>query len=252
MLVALNRLVEAKVRRLLGIRSIPHLVDAGSIPAGYGVALNERAVEYPWAIPRLRGRVLDVGSALNHGWVLDRVLPRVDELHIVTLAPERRSFVRRGISYVYADARELPYRNGVFDTVCCLSTLEHIGMDNSGYGGGGAAADPDVEQARAVAEMHRVLAPDGRLLVTVPYGRLENHGWLRQFDEQALRRLFDLDSAVITVYAYRGRDGWTPATLATAADASYRAGPEPADLANAARAVALIELSPGSSDEKGS
>src|SRR5664279_6258870 len=109
MLVALSRLVEAKTRRLAGLRTIPLVVDAGALPSEYGVALNERAVEYPWVIPRLHGRVLDVGSTLNHGWVLDRVLPHVSELHIVTLAPERRNFLQRRVSYLYADARELPY-----------------------------------------------------------------------------------------------------------------------------------------------
>ena len=244
MLVALSRLVEAKTRRLAGLRTIPLVVDAGALPSGYGVALNERAVEYPWVIPRLRGRVLDVGSTLNHGWVLDRVLPHVSELHIVTLAPERRNFLQRRVSYLYADARELPYKDDVFDTVCCISTLEHVGMDNSGYGGSGGSVDPDVEQSRAVAEMRRVLAPGGRLLVTVPYGRPENRGWLRQFDEPTLRRVFDLDSATVTVYMYAGRGGWELASLATAADAGYREGPEPADLANAARAVVCID-SPG-------
>jgi SAM-dependent methyltransferase len=243
MFAALIRLVEAKARRLAGLRTVPRVVDSSELPAGYGVALNERAVEYPWAIPRLHGRVLDVGSTLNHGWVLDRVLPRVSDLHIVTLAPERRNFPQRRVSYVYADARDLPYRDDFFDTVCCISTLEHVGMDNSGYGGGGASPHPDQEQARAVAEMRRVLAPGGRLLVTVPYGRLEDHGWQRQFDEFTLRRLFDLDSATVTVYAYGGRSGWALASLATAADASYRDGSEPADLANAARAVACIEWS---------
>ncbi len=56
------------------------------------------------------GRVLDAGSVLNHAHVLDG-LPHGD-LTIVTLEPEPHAFFARRISYVYADLRELPFRDG--------------------------------------------------------------------------------------------------------------------------------------------
>ncbi len=85
--------------------------SGGALPAGFGVGLDERVVEFPWLLSQsLRGSVLDAGSALNHAYILERVLRRVDRLHIATLAPEGLSFVELGVSYVFADLRDLPYR----------------------------------------------------------------------------------------------------------------------------------------------
>jgi SAM-dependent methyltransferase len=172
----------------------------------------------------------------------------VDELHVVTAAPEAQSFPERGVSYLYADLRQLPYRDGYFDTVVSLSTLEHVGKDNSRYGGPEGAGDPDEELGRALVELRRVLVPGGTLLVTVPYGRREDHGWFRQFDEEEVERLVSLAAPrrhELRVFAYE-RTGWRGSSLRAAADASYRdftADPRPSDdLAAAARAVACIRM----------
>lgn len=107
-------------------------------------------MEFPWILAQeLGGRVLDAGSALNHGHVLDRVLVDVNALHIVTLAPEELAFTERRVSYVYADLRDLPYRDGYFTTVVSLSILEHVGMDNAIFGVETPRADdPEREMAK--------------------------------------------------------------------------------------------------------
>jgi SAM-dependent methyltransferase len=219
------------------------------LPNHYGVGLDERVVELPWAVPRLRGRVLDAGSSLNHAHVLDRVLVRVTSLHIVTSAPEPQAFPERGITYVYADFRQLPFDDGSFDTIACVSSLEHVGMDNTRYGGPPREADPNTAVATALDELVRVLAPDGTLLLTVPFGSPEDHGWLRQYGEDELvmlqqqLRARELHST-LTVFAYQ-RDGWRRSTASMASGQHYRdwhADPSPVpDLAAAARAVACIE-----------
>jgi SAM-dependent methyltransferase len=125
---------------------------------------------------RASGRVLDAGSALNHEHVLDRLLPEVESLTIVTLEPEAVTFTERKISYVYDDFRDLPFRDGHFDGVVSISTLEHVGMDNHSYGSRASASDnPDAELALAIAELRRVLKPGGDLLVSVPFGGYEDH-----------------------------------------------------------------------------
>lgn len=100
------------------------------LPARLGRGFDERVVEYGWLISRqIRGRVLDAGSVLNHRHVLERLLPTIANLTIATLAPEAATFVELGVSYLYGDVRELPFCDGWFDEVICLSTLEHVGMD---------------------------------------------------------------------------------------------------------------------------
>src|SRR4051812_23058242 len=99
-----------------------------ALPAGYGAAMDERVVEWPWLTSQgLSGRLLDAGSCLNHPEVLARVRPLVDEMHILTLEPEAAAYPQLRISYVFADLRELPYRDAWFDCVDSISTLEHVG-----------------------------------------------------------------------------------------------------------------------------
>jgi SAM-dependent methyltransferase len=220
------------------------------LPDGYGAGFDERLVEYPWLLAQAPfGRTLDAGSTLNHDHVLDAFQPQTDSLSIVTLAPETPSFPERGISYVYADLRELPFRDGVFDTVVCASTLEHVGMDNRGYGSPAErASDAALETARAVGELERVLAPGGRILVTVPYGTREDMGWQRQFDGEDLEALLAASRArevSTTIFAY-GPTGWQLSDRAAASTAQYHQSAHgddlPPDHAVAARAVALCRL----------
>jgi SAM-dependent methyltransferase len=222
------------------------------LPTGHGVGLDERVVEFPWVLAsRPSGRVLDAGSALNHPHVLDAILPLVGELTICTLAPEPTSFPERGVSYVYADLRDLPFRDGWFDTVVSVSTLEHVGMDVRRWGAAGSGTDdPRVDVKRAGAELRRVTRRGGRLLLTVPYGAPEDLGWLRQLDRDELEHLVASIGPRETstrVFAYERR-GWRVSSLDGSSGARYQAGNRPAadpdreDLAPAARAVACLEL----------
>jgi len=232
--------------------AVAEFQSGGELPAGYGRGFDERVVEFPWILAKApAGRVLDAGSTLNHAHVLDAVLPGMDGLTIVTLAPEPRSFPERGPSYVYADLRDLPLRDSIFDTAISISTLEHVGMDNSLYATGAEerAEDPDRELGRAMEEIRRVTVAGGRLLVTVPYGRPEDLGWLRQFDAKGLDRLVELSGGTVaeeTIFLYAD-DCWRHSDREEAAEASYhmidREKPAAApDGAIAARAVACLDL----------
>jgi SAM-dependent methyltransferase len=167
----------------------------------------------------------------------------------VTLAPEFESFPDRGVSYLYADLRALPYRDDYFDTVVCISTLDHVGMDNSDYGvEASPAEDPQQETRKALAELERVVAPEGALLVTVPYGRRQDFGWSRQFDRTEVEDLLgSVDAKTVTTSVYRyDISGWQLSDLDGAADAKYhdyKQYPGPTeDMAPAARAVACIRF----------
>ena len=218
-----------------------------ALPSGYGVGFDERVVELPWLLSRLHGRTLDAGSSLNHAHVLRHVLARVASLQIVTAAPERQSFPELGVSYVFADFRELPFRDSYFSTIACISSLEHVGMDNTEYGGPPREPDPDAAVRDVLAEFRRVLAPGGALLISLPYGEAEDHGWLRQYGKaevETLVRESESARSRLTVFSYSPQ-GWERSTLDAAKGARYN---DPhyrrwsSDLAVAARAVACLEL----------
>ena len=103
------------------------------------------------------------------------------------------------------DLRELPFEADTFDVAICISTLEHIGMDNDKYrvasGGGGDLA--------ALRELGRVAR---RVLVTVPGGSDEDLGWQRQYSPPSFRRLAadaGLRVAALEVFAHDPDRGWS-------------------------------------------
>lgn len=242
--------------RLRAIRT--QIADPGERPYGAGHGgLDERVVEYPWVFDRVArvhpvgGRVLDAGSTMNHGLVLDRWrAAKFGPLSIVTLHHEGQDAVSDDVRYEFADLRELPYRDGWFSTVLCLSTLEHVGMDNAIYGDdAGGSATPEREAERALAEIHRVLAPGGTLLLSVPFGAPAEFGWQRIFSQDEIDWIVRApgwtDGRYRVVRAFA--DGWREVRPVEAADAGYNEPHEggmrtaPEHVA-AAEAVALVEL----------
>ncbi|MDX6448311.1 MAG: hypothetical protein QOD08_774, partial [Gaiellaceae bacterium] len=148
---------------------------------------DERAIEIPWALGRARGarRVLDAGSAFAEpAYLAALVALGADEVVAVDLAPVRA----RGLRAVVADLRNLPFEDGSFDVALCISTVEHVGFDNTVYG-----IEPEHDEegiATALGELRRVLAADGRLVVTVPTGAHEEHGWFVQLEPDEWRARF--------------------------------------------------------------
>jgi SAM-dependent methyltransferase len=194
--------------------------------------------------------VLDAGSALNHLHVLLGVRPRMDDLHVVTLAPEDESFPELGVSYVYADLRELPFQDGVYDRVVSVSTLDHLGLDNDRFGADAPVSDdPQQEAVRAMYELRRVLRPGGDLYLTLPVGRGDRYDWVRSFTCPQLDELVEAFGASTVELDYFRHDrpsGWRRAQRGEIADARYRdhlsSGPVDPDRVVAAEAVACVHL----------
>ena len=205
-----------------------HAADfgTGQLPRGYGIGLTERAVEFGWVRHQLTGGdLLDAGSALNHEVTLDRVLPVVTSLTIVTLAPEAHSWPERGVRYLYQDLRALELADNSFDVATSISTLEHVGLDNSRYYDSDAPqGDPNRDAQAAVRELRRVVRPGGTLLVTVPFGAAWRNDWVRVFDGGELDALVaSVEPAAVQEWIFRRfPGGWQRVRREQSADAIYR------------------------------
>ena len=125
------------LRKALTNPAIIRIFKKGAtLPHGYGFGLDERCVEYPWFFAhasQTAENYLDAGSIFNSRFLLRHPYWSERKLTILTLAPEKVCFWNLGVSYQYADLRRLLFRDSWFDEIACLSTLEHIGMNNFLY-----------------------------------------------------------------------------------------------------------------------
>ena len=170
--------------------------------------VDERPVEIRWCLSRYAGepKVLDAGYAHAEPAYLAALAGLgARELVGVDLAAAEVP----GLRSVQADIRSLPFADGEFDVVLAISTLEHVGCDNTQYG----LADEHDEGSldTALLELRRV---GRRILVTVPTGAEELRPeqvvhepsvWVDRFEAAGCviweNELYELDS-----------DGWRSVT----------------------------------------
>ena len=235
--------------------------EGKSLPSGFGYAIDERCVEYPWVFSKLpcdSATVLDAGSTFNFEFLLDTPLLKNKTVHILTLGPEQHCFWKRGVSYIFDDLRSIPFRDELYDVIVCISTLEHVGLNNTAHFVSSRQYQEEVPESfvDAVKELRRVLKEKGELLITVPYGKYLNIGTLQQFDHGMIERVveaFHPTDFTIQYFRYTD-DGWNFALESECRDAEFvpwvmlpadqRANSFPIqqDGAVAARAVACLSL----------
>jgi SAM-dependent methyltransferase len=124
--------------------------------------------------PRAHGRLLDVGCGdkAYEPWFRPFVRCYVGVEHASTFAGTAAG-TRGGPDVIY-DGPTLPFRDGAFDTVLSVQVLEHTPRPGA-----------------LMAEMRRVLAPDGTLILTAPFQfRLHEqpHDYFR-YSPHGLRRM---------------------------------------------------------------
>lgn len=161
--------------------------DINALPEKYGFRLDERVVEYPWLfsrLPRGLGTLLDAGSVLNYAYLQSQPSLKEKKVFISTLAPERTCLWWRGVSYVYEDLRSSCFRDGYFDWIASLSTIEHIGLDNTLLYTSDASKNENRTDSylEAIMEFHRMLKPGGKLYLSFPFGKRTNRQWFQVFD----------------------------------------------------------------------
>lgn len=237
--VRAEREYTARRERLIAAGSEAALRGAPWLGPRHGAGFDERVVEYPWTFERLGhgDAVLDVGSTLNHETIHRLVLARYGRvIHLNPYRDDARRVSDPGVRYLGADVRQPPLRPA-FAIITCLSTLEHIGCDNSRYGGGSARGDSAAARDDAMRAMRNLLGRGGRLLLTVPFGRFEDHGWFVQLDAGLVERaVAAFAPAARSDRYYLHRDGWREVRAADCADARYDQGNR------GSGAVACLEL----------
>lgn len=203
--------------------------------------MDERVVELPLAwealAPRKPGQALDAGCALNLSYVKEELRGSAVSLTHFTQSGDHETpwFDGGRSSYVFGDLRRLPFQRGSFDRVLCISTLEHVGMDNTRYGAEAEHAPESYEAA--VNELMRVTAPGGTLLLTFPYGAERQHGWFQVFGRLHLKRIKSrLKGAEVGLRFFRYDETWFDATQEEAEDAWKNVSDE------SVRAIAAVRV----------
>ncbi len=129
-----------------------------------------RYVEFSILLNAFNGasRTLDVGSPKSGAALLSsRTAGAIQSTDIATVPLQEmrlllRATGRRQLQLLQCDACDLPYRDNTFSFAFSISALEHIGRDGDSV---------------AIAELARVLAPGGRMLITMPLVPAYHEQW---------------------------------------------------------------------------
>ncbi len=106
---------------------------------------------------RQKGKVLDIGCGV--GTLINMLYNRGYDCYATTLNEEslnmlKQKFSNKKINFYVADITELPFKNDFFDYIFATEVLEHL---------------LDKDLILGLKEVKRVLKPQGKFIITVPY-----------------------------------------------------------------------------------
>lgn len=172
---------------------------------------GERTVEVPWFLNKEFGEsILDIGSA--ESCYVNEILAKNPKTLVLS---DIRSFKTHEsdprVKCHIGDIRKTSHNKlGTFDTVLCISTLEHIAL--TAYDQKQDWKDsPISEQTNVLKHMMTFLKPDGKLILTVPYGKYEHGGWVIVYDSDAISKIRSIAEILEETYFTlidRDNDKW--------------------------------------------
>jgi SAM-dependent methyltransferase len=137
------------------------LEDAGASLQG------DRTVEWSFCVARLAsgpGTTLDFGADI--GLLSIAAALRGHDVIALDRLPPALQFEHERVTAVQADILDRPLANRRFDQIVNCSSVEHVGL--AGRYGSVERPDGDLE---AMGILRELLAPDGRMVLTIPVGR---------------------------------------------------------------------------------
>jgi len=169
---------------------------------------SERAVEYPFVFMNLRleegARILDVGCV---GSLLSYKLSSMG-YKVTGYDLGEFDVTHPNLTFIQGDFLDNEFRDGAFDAVVAISTVEHCGIP---VYGSRVMEDGD---RRMVREIHRVLKGGGVFIMSVPFGKKGKNKEWRVYDERALDELLkDFTIEKIGFFVGMDRSSWSPVDL---------------------------------------
>ena len=171
-----------------------------------------RVVEYPFIIKNILdlkdGKILDVGCSESYLITMSAALGY--EVYGIDVRSYRVRYPN--VVFIRGSICNAPFPSDFFDVVMAISTIEHIGFKEPF----GDLEDHEGDK-EALNEMARILKQDGRILITVPYGRCDKPTWQRIYNSSTLnsRLLRGLKAEAIEYFA--NKNGlWVPVSQSEA------------------------------------
>jgi SAM-dependent methyltransferase len=132
--------------------------------------LHSRCIEYPFAASQVgqAQTLLDVGTAKSDTLWMQWLDSLPISVTVTDYDPSDYPYQRA--RFQQADVRRLPFEDNTFDVILAVSVIEHIGLSDAQVLSADKPSEDSDGDVEAVRELVRVLKPEGRLVMTFPYG----------------------------------------------------------------------------------